>query len=226
VARRGLILAAALAVTGLSPAAYAATGSPPVTHPDELVMRAGEAFLIDPVDNDADPDGDALQVCRLGPDLPRKLSRSGIQDGDVVVVASPKARGTYTITYYACDTSYLTAGTITVHVKPALPTVEVIAIGNAPPGRLRIKNTFDNRTFRCEWGPLGEDRIEGRVSVEPRSSVVIRVKEANLELVCRSGNRIFEFGFASGRHGTDEPGRSYSAKASGGGQAQTRLRSP
>jgi hypothetical protein len=199
-ARRGLIVAAALAVAGLSPAAYAATGSPPVTHPDELVMRAGEEFVIDPVDNDADPDGDSLQVCRLGPDVPRRLARSGIQDGDVVVVASPKARGTYTITYYACDTSYLTPGTITVHVKPALPTLEVIPIGDAPPGRLRIKNTFDNRTFRCEWGPLGDDRVEGRVSVKPRSSVVIRVKEASFELDCRSGNRRFGFSFVSGRH--------------------------
>jgi hypothetical protein len=226
-ARRGLILAAALAAAAISPAAQAATGSPPVTHPDEIVVFAGDAVLMDPADNDTDPDGDSLQVCRLGSDVPRKLAGSTVQDGDVVVAPSRKARGTYTLVYYACDTSYLTAGTITVHVKPPRPTLEVIPIGDAPPGPMRIKNTYKNRTFHCQWQATNSDKIEGKATVKPRSSVVIHVKEANLEIDCESGNSSYGFGFVGGRDaGRPLATKTYSAKASGGGQAHTRLRSP
>ncbi len=82
-----------------------------------MTLRAGEGMLIDPTDNDGDPDGDSLQACRLDPNLPRKLSQSFVEDGDLVVVASPNARGTFTLVYYACDSSYLTPGTVTVKVR-------------------------------------------------------------------------------------------------------------
>jgi hypothetical protein len=206
--RRLTALAAVAAVLLTAPAAYAA-GSPPATHPDTVTLHAGESVLIDAADNDGDPDGDSLQVCRLGPDVPRALSRSFVEDGDLVVAASPRARGTYTFTYYVCDTTYLAAGTVTVHVKPPPATINVIPIGDAPPGRVRIVNTYKHRTFRCEWRPLGEgeEKTEGKVTVRPRSSVVIRVHEANFEVDCESGNVGYSFGFVTGRapvvHRTD-----------------------
>jgi hypothetical protein len=197
---RGLTALAAVAALVLAaPAAHAATGSPPVTHPDEVTLHAGEGVMIDAADNDGDPDGDALQVCRIGPDVPRVLSHSFVEDGDLVVVASRRARGTYTLTYYVCDSSYLTPGTVTVHVKPPAPGLEVIPIGDAPPGRLRIKNTFKHRTFHCTWGPLGEKLTEGKTTVRPRSSVVIRVHEANVDIECQSGGMSYGFGFVAGR---------------------------
>ena len=198
-ARRLTALAAVAAFLLTAPAAYAATGSPPVTHPDTVTIHAGEGTLIDPADNDSDPDGDSLQVCRLGPDLPRALSQSYVQGGDLVVIANKRARGTYTLTYYVCDSSYLTAGTVTVHVKPPAPTLEVIPIGDAPPGKLRIKNTYKNRTFHCRWGPLGEDLTEGKVTVKPKSSVMIRVHEANVDIECNGGNVSYGFGVYGGR---------------------------
>ena len=228
-ARCGLTwaVAAVSAAALLGPSAYAATGSPPVTHPDTMTLRAGEGVLIDPTENDADPDGDDLQVCRLDPHLPRKLSQSFVEDGHLAVVASPRARGTYTLVYYACDSSYLTPGSVTVKVKPPEPTLELIPIGDAPPGKVRIKNTYKNRTFHCEWGPFDSDKVEGKVTVKPRSSVVIRVKEADFEMDCESGNVGYSFGFHTTRAGEGQVVREpYSAKASGGGQAQTRLRSP
>jgi len=177
---------AVLAVLGTVSSAYAATGSPPVTHPDSVTVRAGEGTMIDPVDNDGDPDGDSLQVCRLGPDLPRALSQSMIQEGDLVVIASRHARGTYELTYYACDDSYLTAGTVTVTVKPPAPTFDIRPVGDGLPGRVRLVNTYTHRTFHCTWRPLGAKHPEGRTTVKPHSTEVITVREAKAEIDCVS----------------------------------------
>jgi len=177
---------AILVLLGTVPSAYAATGSPPVTHPDSVTIRAGEGTVIDPVDNDSDPDGDSLQVCRLGPDLPRALSQTSIQDGDLTVVAGRHARGTYQLTYYACDASYLTAGTVTVTVKPPAQTFDIRPVGEAPPGRIRLVNTYKRQTFRCQWHALDSEKIEGHVKVKPLTTVTIQVREAELSVDCIS----------------------------------------
>ena len=103
---------------------------------------------------------------------------------------------------------------------------DLIPIGDAPPGRLRIKNTYKHRTFHCQWHPLDKDRIDGKVTVRPLSSEVIRVAEADVQIDCESSNSGFSFAFGSGSAGAATMLRTYSAKVSGGGQAQTRLRSP
>jgi hypothetical protein len=200
-ARRLTLVAVTTAVLAVSPTAYAGSGSPPVTVPDRLTMHAGEGALVDATANDSDPDGDSLQVCRLDPSVPRKLSQSFIDGGDLVVVANRRARGTYTLVYYACDSSYLTPGTVTVTVTPPAPTLDLIPIGDAPPGRMKIKNTYKHRTFRCEWRAMGSDEVEGKVTVRPRSSAVIVVKEEDFELDCSSGGVGYSFSFATGRHG-------------------------
>ena len=179
---------AALALLGTVASAYAATGTPPVTHPDSVTIRAGEGTVIDPVDNDADPDGDSLMVCRLGPDLPRALSQSSVRDGDLLVAASKHARGTYQLTYYACDASYLSAGTVTVTVKPPAPTLDIVPVGDGLPGRVRLVNTYKHRAFHCVWGPLGAKHPEGRTTVKPRSTEVINVRERDAEVDCESAN--------------------------------------
>ena len=67
--------------------AYAATGSPPVTTPDHVALRAGDGMEVDVTANDKDPDGDQLEVCRLG-DVPRALSPSFVHDGRLVVATT------------------------------------------------------------------------------------------------------------------------------------------
>jgi hypothetical protein len=177
---------AVLALLGTVSSAYAATGSPPVTHPDSVTTKAGEVTLIDPVDNDSDPDGDSLEVCRLGADVPRALSKSFVQDGDLAVVANKLARGTYQLTYYACDASYLTAGTVTVTVKPPAPTLDIVPVGDAPPGRVRIVNTYKHVTFHCQWGPIDARHPDGRATVKPHRTEVINLREAQAQVVCES----------------------------------------
>jgi Bacterial Ig domain len=178
-------LAGTAALLLAAPTAYAATGSPPVTNPDHVTLRAGEGVAVDVTANDTDPDGAQLEVCRLGP-LPRALRQSFAESGDLVVVSDRGARGTYALTYYACDESYLTAGTLTVTVRPPAPTFDIIPVGAAPPGRIRLVNTYKFQTFHCEWRAQGSDKIEGRAVVRPRRTVVIQVHEAELEITCTS----------------------------------------
>lgn len=181
---RGLtLLVGAAALLLGAPTAYAATGSPPVTAPDSVTLRAGEGQVVDVTANDSDPDGEQLQVCRVGP-VPRALRGTMVQDGELIVLASPRARGTYTLSYYACDVSYLTAGTLTVKVKPPAPTLDIIPVGDGPPGRIRIINTYKNKTFRCQWHALDSDKVEGKAKVRPLSTVVITVHEADLGVDC------------------------------------------
>jgi hypothetical protein len=176
------------------PAAYAATGSPPVTSPDVVAVHAGEARPVDVTANDKDPDGDQLQVCRLGP-LPRALAQSMIQDGTLFVAPSRRAHGTYTLTYYACDDSYLTAGTLTVDVRPPAPTLNLVPVGDAPPGRFRIVNTYKHAAFHCRWHPLDDDTLEGKVVVRARSTAVITVHESAFVLDCVGAHSGYSFGY-------------------------------
>jgi len=181
-ARGGLLGAALLTVAST---AYAASGSPPVTSPDHASVRAGDYSIVDVTANDLDPDGEQLEVCRLGP-LPRPLAESGIQDGHLALVAGRRATGTYTLTYYACDSSYLTAGTVTVTVKPPAQTFDIVPVGDAPPGRLRLVNTYKHQTFHCQWHAFDSDKIEGQVKVGPLTTVTIQVHEAELSVDCTS----------------------------------------
>src|SRR4051812_46988189 len=101
-ARSLITLAAATTLlVGSAATAYAATGSPPVTTPDQVSIRAGDFAIVDVIANDKDPDGDQLDVCRVGP-TPRKLRAEAVE-GQLAIFPSRTAQGTYTLTYYACD---------------------------------------------------------------------------------------------------------------------------
>src|SRR3954447_26584478 len=130
--RRALPALLALAVLGLalvSPAsaARAATGSPPVTAPDAATVLQANTVAIKPVNNDHDPDNDLLALCRLGTEHYKGLSVDSFGD-ELDIFAKPHAKpGTYTFTYYACDFSYLVAGTVSVTVEK-LPKIKVAKI--------------------------------------------------------------------------------------------------
>ena len=113
------------------------------------------------------------------------------------VIASSGSRGSFALTYYACDESYLTAGTLTVTVRPQPPTLDIVPVGDAPPGRIRLVNTYKNQTFHCAWGPLGSEKVDGRVVVRPLKTVVIQVREANLSITCTSPRGSFGADFVT-----------------------------
>ena len=112
-----------------------------MTTPDRVTMRAGEGSVVDVTANDSDPDGDQLEVCRVGP-FPRAVGAL-VQDGDLVVLPSRRAHGTYTLTYYVCDQSYLTAGHLTSVGRPPDARHHHGAMRSGGSGR----NTYKHQTF-------------------------------------------------------------------------------
>ncbi len=184
--RRGAL--GALAALGLSlvaglaavPAAHAVTGSPPVTTPDAGSMYPGNAVFLQPVNNDSDPDNDQLAICRLGTEHYKGLE-TDFQGNDYAVFSRPGVKpGTYTFTYYACDFSYLTAGTITITVVEA-PKITVKKIASQP-GKLRVTNPADFK-IRFLYGSFREDRPDGSIVIAKGASVVIPVHRTRIDWI-------------------------------------------
>jgi hypothetical protein len=181
--------AAVALLLGTMSTAYAA-GSPPVTTPDQFNVLSGEGQQLDVLANDSDPDGDRLSVCGLGP-LPHPLARTFIVEGKLILVAGARARGRFELTYYACDGTNGTPGSLTVRVRPLLqPVFDVVALGDAPPGVIQLVNSARHRTFRCVWRPVALRHPTGHAEVRPRSTVTIHVRAQRLYVDCSSGNEV------------------------------------
>ena len=185
----GTLLALAFSLLGLgvlpgaTPSAHAVTGSPPVTTPDAVTVLQGNGATVQPVNNDHDADNDMLAICRLGNEHYRGLS-ADFFGYDWEVFAKPSAKpGTYTFTYYACDYSYLTPGTITVTVKE-LPEIKVAKIGSRP-GKLRVTNPSDLKV-RFLWGSFKEDRPDGTLLLDKGASAVISVHRTRIDWLAMS----------------------------------------
>ena len=179
----GMLLALAMAALGLAAtptlAAHAATGTPPVTTPDAITVLQGNVGVLQPVNNDHDADNDLLALCRLGTEHYPGLSLD-IFRRDLKVFAEPSAApGTYTFTYYACDFSSLTPGTVTVTVE-ALPKISVKKVAHRP-GRLRVTNHARFK-IRFVYGNLKE-QPDGSVTVGKGRSTVIQVHRTRIDWV-------------------------------------------
>ena len=199
----GTLLALAVAGVGLAvapavvPAAHAVTGSPPVTTPDSGTVFQGGFTELQPVNNDHDPDNDQLAICRLGTEHYGGLQALFVEN-DWAVFAKRRAKpGTYTFTYYACDFSYLTPGTITITVE-AVPKIKVKKIASNP-GHLRVTNPADVKV-RFLWGSFKEDKPDGTVIIDKDSSVVIAVHRTRIDWVAsdRKGMLFFVSGHVTG----------------------------
>jgi hypothetical protein len=209
----GAVLVLAVSLLGLSvlpgavPAAHAVTGSPPITTPDAVTVFQGGFADVQPVNNDHDPDNDQLALCRLGTEHYRGMQAVFIENDWSVFVRPSVKPGTYTFTYYACDFSYLTPGTITVTVE-ALPKITVKKIASKP-GHLRVTNPSDFKV-RFLYGSFDQDRPDGRLLLDRDSSIVITVHRTRIDWIAtdRKGLLFFvtghvdgiKLGPAAGRH--------------------------
>ena len=186
-AASALALVAAGAGLSASPAG-AATGSAPVTTPDAGAMFAGNVVVSDVLANDTDPDGDELAICRVG-DSPSKHLDPIIDGDNLVVLSAALAKpGTYTFTYYACDFSYLTAGTLTVTIQPE-PEIKVKKLP-AQPGKLKVKNPADFR-IQFLFGSFRADAPDGEIMIKKHSSTVITVHRRKIGWIAYSNGGEF-----------------------------------
>ena len=196
--RRTLGMLLVLAVGGLGlavtpavvPAAHAVTGSPPVTVPDSGRVFQGNFTELQPVNNDHDPDNEQLALCRLGTEHYPGLQAFFIENDWSVFAKRRVKPGTYTFTYYACDFSYLTPGTITITVE-ALPKITVKKIASNP-GHLRVKNPADV-TIRFLYGSFNEDKPDGTLTIGKDSSVVIAVHRTRIDWVATDRKGVLFF---------------------------------
>lgn len=183
------------------PAAQAATGSAPVTAPDSVTVYAGGTATIEPAANDTDPDGDDVTVCRIGQDPTGKvLGLVDPETGTVFVVTRPRLKpGSYTLTYYACDFSYLTPGTITVTVERA-PRIKAVAVASRP-GLVRFTNPADF-AVTILWGSRSENQPDGRVRLPAGESRTVRVHHERLVWIATNVRKGF---FTLGRVAVELP---------------------
>jgi hypothetical protein len=162
------------------PAAQAVTGSPPVTTPDVATMFPGNAAYLSPVNNDHDPDNDALTICRLGTETYKGIETDFVGN-DWAAFSRPGVKpGNYTFTYYACDFSYLVAGTITLTVEAA-PDIKVKKIASQP-GKLRVTNPADFK-IRFLYGSFREDNPDGSIVIDKGDSIVIPVHRTRIDWI-------------------------------------------
>lgn len=188
--RRALpaLVAVAFAVLGpavLSPApsAHAATGSPPVTAPDNVTVLQANTVAIKPITNDHDPDNDLLALCRLGTEHYRGLIADSFGD-EIDIFAKPHAKpGSYTFTYYACDYNYLVPGTITVTVEE-LPKIPVKKVASRP-GVLRVTNPTDI-SMRFLYGSFKEDQPDGSLLIAKGDTVTVKVHRTRIDWIATS----------------------------------------
>jgi hypothetical protein len=192
------LLAALLAAFAVIVPAAPAQADPPVVVDDAAELYPGNVTDVSVLENDTDPDGDELAVCRVGDERYRGkgvslefLPSEGVSgEGLVLLFTKPNAKpGTYTFTYYACDFQTLVPGTITLTVvRP--PKITAVALPSQP-GKIRVTNPADFK-IQFLYGDFSEEDPDGIVRIVKNSSVVLTVKRARIDWVAYSARR-FEY---------------------------------
>lgn len=116
-------------------------------------MYAGGVRKVPVLANDSDPDGDELEICRVGAvdrglrvyeprpwyEEDESFSLDEVEGDLTVRVARGMAAGGLEATYYACDTTTLSPATLRVRVpRPRPVSVKPVA---GKPGRFVVRNT-------------------------------------------------------------------------------------
>lgn len=159
-----MLLAPALLITA-SPVASARLdpGSAPTPSDDVVTLFAGGTRGLQVLANDTDPDGDELEICRMGTvdrglraGEPNRwagefLDLPGPSLDDVVVEAGRGTAGqVLEAVYYACDDTHLTPATVQVRVKEARPLLVRAVPGQT--GKFMVRNTQSFRLwFTWSW---------------------------------------------------------------------------
>lgn len=226
----GLALALPLAGSaGLAPA-HADDTPAPVAVDDTFTIPGRDTSeygfsIVDVLANDTAAEGEELDICRLEQPRRRGLSvfemdwdegvviigRTGAEaaasagdpdEGDRIGLSPWRNRaGTYTFTYWACDTHHLSPATVTVIVEKS-PVVS--ARKTSRPGRVRFTNPTE-RAAVVLYGGIRAEEPDGRVSVPAGGQVTVRVTRQTLRWVAFGKRRGGYLGDGVVR-GIDRPG--------------------
>jgi len=172
------VLGLAGAAASVGSVAEARSGAAPVTAPDTVATYPGNLASLRPLRNDSDAEGDKLKICALGPEKYVGMSVDIDMNDYYLDVRRKASPGTYTFTYYACDGTSSTPGTVTLTVlKPPRITVRKLA---GRPGHLRVTN---GATFRIRflYGDYTQDDAEGDVRIAKKSSVVVSTRYTRID---------------------------------------------
>jgi hypothetical protein len=146
-----------------------------VTAPDTVTLFPGNLTSVRPTRNDSDPEGDRLEVCKVEPEHYAGISVDVFDDQLDWYVKTRRTvdPGTYTFTYYACDGTSMTPGTVTLTVHK-LPHITVHKIAGRP-GRLRVTNGAPFR-IRLLYGDYSRGDAEGDVRIPKKASRVVSTR--------------------------------------------------
>jgi len=175
-------LATVLAATATLTTAAPSSAAPPVAVDDYRWMYPGDFRLINVLRNDTDPEGDELEICRVG-EVPETDGYVEVAGGSLFVATPSEATEDLVITYYACDFETLVPATLTISFREIQP-VKIAKLDR--PGRLRVTND-NEQGIRVLYGSFRESRPDGRVRVLAHDSVVIRVHRHRIDWVAYIG---------------------------------------
>jgi hypothetical protein len=184
-----LAAAAVLAVTvTAAPAAQARSGAAPVTAADSVTTYPGNYTSVELLDNDSDAEGDSLKVCQNGGEHYPKIT-ADFSKTDVSFAVKTKAKpGTYVYTYFACDGTSQTAGTVTLVVATP-PKIKLRQVSNGL-GKLRATSKAPFKV-RIAYGTFGEESPDGYVVVPKKGSAVFTVHRTKIDWVASTMNGDF-----------------------------------
>ncbi len=179
-ARRSVLVVAALAgllAAGLTAPAESRTDEPPVTVADEVALLPfGGHADIRLTSNDSD-DHDRLALCRVRNTANVETSISEQRASITLWAEDP---GDYTVDYQACDTRYLSLGTMTVHaVAPQDVTVEPVD------GRAGVLEATNPNPVRVAvlWARPDAEEIEGFLTIPAGASLTFSVAHHHIAWV-------------------------------------------
>jgi hypothetical protein len=147
--------------------------------------------------NDSDAAGGSdLAVCRYTLPDGSPLSVSIVDDQLRVTSPIQTAAGTYDVTYYACNYTYLTAGTLHVTIK-AVPAVTGSKVAGRP-GHVRFTNPGDQAVKVTYAAPSGNGP-QGHLSLPAFRSVIVTVTKKTVVFVAvRKAGGIIGYGTITG----------------------------
>ena len=157
------------------------TNGPPEPQPDAAEVAEDDVVTIDVLDNDGDPDGDALEITTTS--APQHGEVEIGPDGSLIYIPDDDFNGTDTFTYTVCDAHGACAvAVVTVTVTPVNdPPFAVDDAYEVPAGGTRVVDPADN-----DLDPDGDALVVTQVGAANGVGVTL-LPSGEVELVAAEG---------------------------------------